>query len=485
MIMSVTLQIQNVQLNVSEEEKMRLTPEQAEARNNKKYFRWRSLLTDIVDSFRHSKAASKFIKNEPDEADSYNHMRWSIACVMGHPYMTMILTTAVLFNSILMGLYADEVLDVDTFTVLKITFVCIFAMEISLKLFAFGQEIYFEDSWNILDFAVVSCAIIESVLEILGDAMGFEDNSFSAFLRILGIFRIARLISALKELEFVVRAFVLSMGSAFWVNVLTILCLYILAVLGRIIFGEDEGLAEATAYHPHGSGANGKELFGSIMRGMATMLQIMTMNWAVPTRIVSEQIGFGWFFFVFSMVFLALGVFNLYTAIYVEKMRAITEEKEHKREQKKRVRRKELMLEVGDLLNLMDTDRSGTLDRSEMEEGIQLLQDTATSFRGTIQSGSDLHRALSGSSDLDFSLDHIYLAFDKYLLKNRDEDLQIPYREFLNTVFTMHDNLSRNEVAIMHSEIEDRLEINTRHIARSEAAMDDVLFKLKAALQYV
>lgn len=473
------MQIKNVKLRMTTEEIANLTPEQVAARDAKKIFRYKHMFRGIVDAFRESKAAKKFIMNEPDPSETLEHFRWSLGCRLANPYMTIFVSSCVLFNSVLMGVYADGHLGTDTFTTLKVIFVCIFSLEISMKLFAYGKDIYFEDSWNILDFVVVSCAIIETILESIES---FENDGFSAFLRILGIFRIARIISSLKELEFVVRSFVVAMGSAFWVNILTVLCVYIFAVVGRLVFGEDQGLADATAYHPHGSGANGQELFGSVLRGMATMLQVMTMNWAVPTRIVSEYNSFGWPFFVFSMVFMALGIFNLYTAIYVEKMREISEEKEKKKEAKMKRRRLDLIEEVGDLLNLMDTDRSGTLDREEMKEGMKLLNDTARALPSG--EGESLHRALSGSSEFDFSLDHIYLAFEKYMLKNQDEDLQIPYREFLNTVFTMHDQLTRNEVALMHSEIEDRLELNTGHLTRAEEAMDAAVSKLRSALKY-
>lgn len=364
---------QNVSLVLSHEEKTQLTPIQVDARNRKKVFRYRHHWAEFVSSFRQSKALQKFLEREPADKDSPEHTKWVVATYVGHPYCTMIITFLVCFNSSLTGLYADQRLGEDTLRYLILCFLFIFSVEICLKIYAFGQRRYFSDGWNVLDFSVVCIAILEVSINYVGPSIGIENDALTSALRIVGIFRIARLFAALKELEFVVRAFVISMGSAFWVNVLTLLCLFILSLLGRLTFGDHPELNDKTAYHDHGSGANASELFGTVLRGMATMFQVMTMNWAVPTRIVSEYHAFGWFYFSFAMVFTGLGVYNLYTAIYVEKMREITEAAHAKSDSRKLKRRKELMLEVGDLMNVIDTDRSGTLDRLEMEEGLTLL----------------------------------------------------------------------------------------------------------------
>lgn len=470
---------QDVALVLTDEEKQKLTAVQIEARNRKKWFRYHHHWAGFVSSFRQSKSLQKFLECEP-AADSPEHFKWLIATYVGHPYCTMFITFLVCFNSSLTGLYADQRLSEQTLRSLILVLLSIFTIEILLKIYAFGQKRYFADGWNVLDFTVVCVAIVEVTINYVGPSIGLENESLTSALRIVGIFRIARLFAALKELEFVVRAFVISMGSAFWVNVLVLLCLFILSLLGRLTFGEHAGLKASTAYHPHGSGANAEELFGSVLRGMATMFQVMTMNWAVPTRIISEYHDFGWFYFSFAMVFTGLGVYNLYTAIYVEKMREITESKQAKNEEKRMQRRKELMLEVGDLMNVIDTDRSGTLDRLEMEEGLALLDNVQ---KGAL-SAADINAlpCLTGSKEFDFSMDHIYLAFEKYMLSNQGEDLQVPYRDIVETVFTMHDPLTSNEVTVMHSEIEQRLEANAATIQRAHAELDAVVERLKAAL---
>lgn len=90
---------------------------------------------------------------------------------------------------------------------------------------------------------------------------------------------------------------------------------------------------------------------------------------------------------------------------------------------------------------------------------------------------------LTGSKEFDFSMDHIYLAFEKYMLSsNQGQDLQVPYRDVVETVFTMHDPLTRNEVAVMHSEIEERLETNAAIIARTHTELDHVIGRLKQAV---
>ena len=510
--MAAELAAQNVALDLTPQEIQRLTPAQVESRNKKKWFRYKSTWNNFVSSFRQSKALQNFLDREPHDKESDEHAKWVLATYVGHPYVTMFITALVVVNSSLTGLYADQRIGEESFRTLIFIFLSIFTVEIGLKIYAFGSGRYLSDGWNVLDLTVVSAAIVEVVITYVGPLIGFESATVTSALRIMGIFRISRLFAALKELEFVTRAFVLSMGGAFWVNVLTLLSLFILSLLGRLTFGEHDGLKTMTAYHPHGSGANGSELFGSVFRGMATMFQVnansgrlclrptrncsrltltlfqvMCMNWAVPTRIVSEYHPFGWAFFTFSVSFLGLGVFNLYTAIYVEKMREITEATAAKAELKRLDRRKELMLEVGDLMNVIDTDRSGTLDRLEMEEGVTLLKSTVESIKnnGPMSDEAKAMPCLTGDTEFNFSMDHIYLAFEKYQLSNMGEELDVPYRDVIETVFTMHDPLTRNEVAVMHGEIEDRLEKNSELIMRADTMLDDVIAKLKDAVKCV
>jgi len=284
-----------------------------------------------------------------------------------------------------------------------------------------------------------------------------------------------------------------------WVNVLTILVLFVFGLIGQMLFGEDEQLAADTAYMEFGTGGNSRELFGSVLRGMLTTFQVMTMNWVMPARTVSETRGVGWFFFVFVMMFAGLGILNLYTAVYVDKMRLLSSRQALEAERLKRERKKDLMLDLGDVLRMMDVDDSGSLDRTELAEGLHWLSagpayresdEGLIGFdggnpRGTrLQGGADVRtKLLKELEEFDISIEQIQLAADNYVkMIPYGEDLEIKYRDFLETLFTMHDPVKRIQVAEMHAQIENRIACNSASIHKVESQLDAILLHLSDAI---
>lgn len=487
-------ELNDVPLRLSAEEREKLTPAQHEARNRKKCFRWKTKVNAFVASFRESSAILSFLNNEPPAEDHLQHCCWRLGKVMGSPYTTILVSIGVITNAVLMGLYADEVIDHKTFKMLITFFMVFFTLEILLKMVAYGPRLYLRDNWNKFDFGVVSLSLLELALTSVIDM-----DSVASILRLLRIFRIARLISSLKELEFVVRSFAMSMGAAMWVNVLTILVLFVFGLIGQMLFGEDEQLAADTAYMEFGTGGNSRELFGSVLRGMLTTFQVMTMNWVMPARTVSETRGVGWFFFVFVMMFAGLGILNLYTAVYVDKMRLLSSRQALKAERLKRERKKDLMLDLGDVLRMMDVDDSGSLDRTELAEGLHwlsagpayresdegLIGFDGGNLRGTrLQGGADVRtKLLKELEEFDISIEQIQLAADNYVkMIPYGEDLEIKYRDFLETLFTMHDPVKRIQVAEMHAQIENRIACNSASIDKVESQLDAILLHLSDAI---
>jgi voltage-dependent calcium channel L type alpha-1D len=105
-----------------------------------------------------------------------------------------------------------------TLQALNMTFALVFIVEFCMKLLAHGLYKYFQELWNILDFA----AVVASVLDMLNVSGG----SALRLMRLLRVLRPLRMINRSPELKLVVEALLLSLPSV--VNVAFVCAMFIL-----------------------------------------------------------------------------------------------------------------------------------------------------------------------------------------------------------------------------------------------------------------
>lgn len=113
-------------------------------------------------------------------------------------------------------------------------FVAIFTVEAACKIVAFTPRKYFSDPWNAFDFCVVAGSLAD-----LAMAAGNVDLFSPSLLRALRLFRVARMLRALRMGEGVralLATLVQSLPSLFNVSVLLALLLFLYAVLGTHFF---------------------------------------------------------------------------------------------------------------------------------------------------------------------------------------------------------------------------------------------------------
>ena len=200
----------------------------------------------------------------------------------------------IIFNAILLGLETSKsIMSVagGLVSLLDRLCLCIFILEIALKLFAHRAG-FFRNGWNVFDFGIVGIALMPGA-------------SGLSVLRALRILRVLRAISIAPSLRRVVEGFVTALPGMGSVFLLMALIFYIGAVMATKLFGDTFA-----------------EWFGTIGLSAYSLFQIMTLeSWSMGiVRPVMEVYPFAWMFFVPFIMVTTFAVVNLLVGLIVNSM---------------------------------------------------------------------------------------------------------------------------------------------------------------------
>tara|TARA_R110002096_G_scaffold16106_32_gene55231 strand:+ start:5555 stop:6490 length:936 start_codon:yes stop_codon:yes gene_type:complete len=106
----------------------------------------------------------------------------------------------------------------------------IFTVEIVLKMIALQPRPldFFKDGWNVFDFVIVAVCFLPF------------GGSYVAVLRLFRLLRVLRLVTAVPRLQLLVTAMLKSLPSMGYVSLLLLLLFYIYAVVGVMLFREND-----------------------------------------------------------------------------------------------------------------------------------------------------------------------------------------------------------------------------------------------------
>lgn len=163
-------------------------------------------------------------------------------------------TTAILLSALLIGLETyPEVMQRHgrLLHFLDKVILGVFVVELSLRIAARGRHpwLYFVKPWNIFDFAVVAICILPLHADYL------------IIVRLFRIFRVLRLVTVLPRLQVLVGALVSSVPSIGYIALLLSIQFYVYSAIGVSFFGH-----------------NDPEHFGTILRGMLTLFEVLTLE---------------------------------------------------------------------------------------------------------------------------------------------------------------------------------------------------------------
>lgn len=161
---------------------------------------------------------------------------------------------AIVFASILVGIETYEAFTApyaSLFNILDHLILWLFIAEAVIKIGAEGRKPwrYFQNSWNLFDFAI----LIALILPI--------DDQYFIVLRTIRLLRVLRLLSALPDLQVVIRALFKSIPSMGYISLILLLMFYIYGVAATYLFGPNDPIH-----------------FGSLQIALLSLFRVVTLE---------------------------------------------------------------------------------------------------------------------------------------------------------------------------------------------------------------
>ncbi|XP_042553941.1 voltage-dependent T-type calcium channel subunit alpha-1I [Dipodomys spectabilis] len=242
----------------------------------------------------------------------WRETRAKLRGIVDSKYFNRGIMMAILVNTVSMGIEHHEQPEelTNVLEICNVVFTSMFALEMILKLAAFGLFDYLRNPYNIFD----SIIVIISIWEIVGQADG--GLSVLRTFRLLRVLKLVRFMPALRRQLVVLMK---TMDNVATFCMLLMLFIFIFSILGMHIFGCKFSLRTDT-----GDTVPDRKNFDSLLWAIVTVFQILTQeDWNVVLyNGMASTSPWASLYFVALMTFGNYVLFNLLVAILVEGFQA-------------------------------------------------------------------------------------------------------------------------------------------------------------------
>ncbi|XP_072890108.1 voltage-dependent T-type calcium channel subunit alpha-1I-like isoform X2 [Hemitrygon akajei] len=242
----------------------------------------------------------------------WTEVRCKLTSIVESKYFNRGIMIAILINTISMGIEHHEQPEelTNVLEISNIVFTSMFALEMILKLTAFGFFNYLRNPYNIFDGIIV----IISVCEIVGQSDG--GLSVLRTFRLLRVLKLVRFMPALRRQLVVLMK---TMDNVATFCMLLMLFIFIFSILGMHIFG-----CKFSLKTDGGDTVPDRKNFDSLLWAIVTVFQILTQeDWNVVLyNGMASTSPWAALYFVALMTFGNYVLFNLLVAILVEGFQA-------------------------------------------------------------------------------------------------------------------------------------------------------------------
>lgn len=274
---------------------------------------------------------------EENTGFKYRHMTWrekvkTMTASQKGALIDALTGALVIANTVVIGLSADDVGWVG-WQWLDVCFTLGFLSEMIAKMIIQGFFVYFRDQWHWLDCGLVFFDLVQTVMWIASVDTASDAFALARVVRVARLSRICRVlrVSFSQNLVRMTSAIAGSLTTILWGSILLILTVYVMAIVFRETVGRSDLQYETTGKY-----------FDSVPRSTLTLFRCAfgecTTNTGYPIfEYINDFHGVGlvaaWGCFI---SFVILGLFNVITSIFIEKM-MVAAHKEEKTEQSKRL----------------------------------------------------------------------------------------------------------------------------------------------------
>jgi len=386
-----------------------------------------------VQSPQSDPVMAEYLSTPPPEGET---LRWKIAVVMHKSWFEMTLGTALLINSIFLGVELDKPND-PSIEAISFVFLVLFVLELGFRMYGLGPKLFFSSCSNTLDFGIVLAGLIGEIVARTGAASG---TGVITVFRLIRLLRVVRIFTTFKDLAIIVASFTRAISGVFWVLVMLLLAVYMFALFARSFVGMDENLIGV----PLSSGTTVEPLFGNVPKSFVTMFQILTLDsWSSGiARPIAEKVAWLYLFFMFYVLLSAFGIMNLLLAVFVNSLLDAVEERKKDEAREKRQRKLAGVKDIEDMFKKIDQDGSGQIG---MEEVVECMTEVEK------PEWSDMFERLEMSPVKFGKLLHFFAA--KAAESADDGDDEVSYTEFLDYFGEMDEDQVENGQWVLEAEI--------------------------------
>ena len=262
----------------------------------------------------------------------------------------------IVLNAVTLGIQTYDLSEglADLLTTLDDIFLGIFVVELIIRITAFGSrpQDFFQDGWNVFDFVVISLAFVP----------GIRENA--TLLRIVRLLRVVRVVTVLPDLRVLVRALVRSIPPILSLAVLTLMLMYVYAMVGWILFHEQD-----------------PENWGDIGQALLSTFTMLTLeNWPTLLEAGTAIHPQSWIFFVSYVLLASFLVINILIAIIINSVEQV-HQVEREEERAERLERFE----------------HGDGDFISVSERLTAMRDAIDELELDLQSGGEVDPAKSST----------------------------------------------------------------------------------------
>ncbi|NXC50492.1 CAC1H protein, partial [Penelope pileata] len=325
---------------------------------------------DHRDQLQQQRGRRKRKKKKPKERNKVTRL-WKafgskLKRIVESKYFNRGIMIAILINTLSMGIEYHEQPDelTNALEISNIVFTSMFALEMLLKLLAFGLFGYIKNPYNIFDGIIV----VISVWEIIGQSDG--GLSVLRTFRLLRVLKLVRFMPALRRQLVVLMK---TMDNVATFCMLLMLFIFIFSILGMHLFGCKFSLKTDT-----GDTVPDRKNFDSLLWAIVTVFQILTQeDWNVVLyNGMASTSSWAALYFVALMTFGNYVLFNLLVAILVEGFQAEVRGLSRGREQIVKHVQADLLITLSSLqgdANRSDTDEDKT--SANFDDDFEKLKD--------------------------------------------------------------------------------------------------------------
>eukprot|EP00931_Biecheleriopsis_adriatica_P015476 TRINITY_DN11804_c0_g1_i3.p1 TRINITY_DN11804_c0_g1~~TRINITY_DN11804_c0_g1_i3.p1 ORF type:complete len:606 (-),score=79.24 TRINITY_DN11804_c0_g1_i3:133-1950(-) len=271
--------------------------------------------------------------SETTAEESVNSCRASLRLILSSWTFEILLAALIIANALYMGVeveYAaqnlsDAETELGTFHAVGIAFTSFFALELMLRIFAFGPAFLWISRWNYLDLIVVVTSILNHVVTAFEVDSSMDTSSslrllrFARITRLVRALRIGRVVRIIGALRSLVDSILYTLKSLMWSLLLLVLLMFSFSLLFT------DAAVTHLAKHP-GPWAPGSTeaplaaYFGGLRMTMDTLYRAITngIGWASAAEALDKvDMMYSYLFNIYIFIVL-FAVINVLTAVFCQ-----------------------------------------------------------------------------------------------------------------------------------------------------------------------